>query len=80
MEDGSGLSPPEEIYMVVGGDEAHVDTDPQGWGKRSDGFLAALNDLWESFRLQGAVVVEPLWKLWAFASPAVLCTKLSSNP
>lgn len=65
--------------MVVCADEARVDTDTQGWGKGSDGFLAALNDLWESFSLQGAVVVEPLWKLWASAAAAVLCTKLSSN-
>lgn len=49
MKDGSGLSPPEEICVVVCADETHVDTDPQWWGKRSDGFLAALNDLWKSF-------------------------------
>lgn len=51
---GSGLSPPGEICMLVCADEPCVDTDSQGWGKRSDGFLAALNDLWKSFSLLGA--------------------------
>lgn len=46
--------------MAVCADGPHVDTDTQGWAKRSDGFLAALMDLWKSFSLQGAVVVEPL--------------------
>lgn len=57
--------------MVVCADEPRVDTGCQGRGKRSDGFLAALNGLWKSFSLQGAVVVEPLWKLWASAVTAV---------
>lgn len=80
VKGGSGLRPPEEICRVVCAGEPHVDTDTRGWGKRSDGFLAALNGLWKSFSLQGAVVVEALWKLWASAATAVLCTKLSSSP
>lgn len=71
---------PEEICVAVCADGPHVDTDTQRWAKRSDGFLSALMDLWKSFSLQGAVVVEPLWKLWAHAATAILCTKLSSNP
>lgn len=50
-------------YQAVCADGPRVDTDTQGWGKGSDGFTAALNGLWKRFSLQGAVVVEPLWKL-----------------